>query len=566
MFLSPENFIFHPDTITLVLDNDSASAAILENIPDSLRSKPLLGGYVIAYTDFTEINKLMPLIERSTGNVFPTVVGLMDVAAMDEAGIIQMHNQPYLNLTGRGVLLGFVDTGIDYTQSAFLDENGNTRIRYIWDQTIRGNPPEGFLFGSEFTGEEINHALSTDNPLNVVPHNDTVGHGTFLASVACGRRSGEYIGAAPDSEIVVVKLKRAQPFDYSRYLVPVTQENAFSAADVMLGVQYILDKAAKLRQPVAICISIGSNMHGHDGYSNLELYLAKVSSSIGTVICAAAGNEQQAGHHTNGIIQSVRDTKDIAFRASNKYEDINVSIWNNVSDRLSVSMRSPSGEQILRMPARAGVNYTHKLILERASVTVEYRFPVGNTGSQLTRIKILSATPGIWIITVYGDYILDGTYHAWLPITGFIEPETVFLNPSPEYTVVVPAYSSGVITCGAYNSINNSMSTTSSWGPSRIQAMQPDLVAPGVDVGGLFPSGYGRMSGTSVAAAITAGASALLLQWGIVEYNDPSLNTYSVRARLIAGCERNINMVYPNNRWGYGRLNLYNTFRNLRTL
>jgi len=210
------------------------------------------------------------------------------------------------------------------------------------------------------------------------------------------------------------------------------------------------------------------------------------------------------------------------------------------------------------------MRYTQNLVLERASVIVEYVFPIEKTGEQLTRIKILSATPGIWTISVYGDLILNGNFHAWLPLTGFIDPQTVFLRPTPNYTIILPATSSGVITCGAYNSFDNSLSPTSSWGPSRLPALLPDLSAPGVNVGGIFPAGYGAMSGTSVAAAITAGASALMLQWGIVEGNDPSMDSYRVRADLIAGCERDPFVSYPNEQWGYGKLNLYNTFRSLR--
>jgi hypothetical protein len=94
----------------------------------------------------------------------------------------------------------------------------------------------------------------------------------------------------------------------------------------------------------------------------------------------------------------------------------------------------------------------------------------------------------------------------------------------------------------------------------------PCLTAPGVNVGGIFPGGQGTMTGTSVAAAITTGACALMLQWGIVQGNDVSLSSYQIRAFLLRGCERDINIVYPNNQWGYGRLNLINTFTMMREL
>jgi subtilisin family serine protease len=94
--------------------------------------------------------------------------------------------------------------------------------------------------------------------------------------------------------------------------------------------------------------------------------------------------------------------------------------------------------------------------------------------------------------------------------------------------------------------------------------LKPDFTAPGVDVGGVYPTGYGKMSGTSVAAAITAGAGALLLQWGIVNQNDISMSTYHIRAYLIRGCSRSETIVYPNQQWGYGSLNLLQTFSRMR--
>ena len=188
------------------------------------------------------------------------------------------------------------------------------------------------------------------------------------------------------------------------------------------------------------------------------------------------------------------------------------------------------------------------------------------SGGQLTVVRLLNATPGIWTIIVTGDIILDGTYHAWLPLTGFVSPTVEFLTPTPYYTIVVPATAIGLIAVGAYNGANNSLYVRSSWGPTRLPFMSPDLVAPGVNVIGLYPSGYGPMDGTSVSAAITAGAAALLLQWGIVEGNDVAMSTYQIRAYMIRGCSRSDTITYPNAQWGYGRLNLISSFNLMREL
>lgn len=559
-----EDFIYHPDTVSLILKNEIVTESFLVQHPYVRLGKILSGGYVIIYLNRNDIERVAPDIINYPTNIYPIALTLLGRASLEAAGIIQVHNQPFLDLRGSGALLGFVDTGIDYTQEAFRHADGTSKVRYIWDQTIKGSPPLGYHFGSEYSREKINEALTEENPIEAVPHRDTVGHGTFLASVAGSREIEEYIGAAPDADIIVVKLKQASPFIYERYLVPGWQENAFSSDDIMLGIQYIIEKSLELKRPAAICIALGTNLGGHNGFNTLEDYITRVAGITGIAVCAAAGDESQAGHHTQGEFSLQGESHNIELRVGGNMPDVYISLWNYAVDRLSVAIISPTGEQIGRIPARPGIVYQNKLILEQSEVIVEYLFPVQRVGEQLTKIKILSATPGIWTITVYGDIILDGTYHAWLPITGLTDPEVRFLAPTPSFTIVSPASTLGIITCGAYDDRNNSLLPTSSWGPTRLPAISPDLVAPGANVSGFYPTGYGTMSGTSVAAAITTGASALLLQWGIMEKNDISLDSFRIRSNLIAGCLRDPNQNYPNNQWGYGRLNLFNSFRSLR--
>ena len=193
-----------------------------------------------------------------------------------------------------------------------------------------------------------------------------------MASLAGSREPGEYIGAAPDAEIIAVKLKGARAFDRAYFLVPPDQENAFSSDDFMMGIQYIVDKATELRRPVAICVSLGTNAGGHDGLLPLGGYMSRISSTIGVTVCAGAGNEGQAGHHTHGKLTKAGETQDIELRVGDKLEDIYLAIWNTASDRISVSITSPTGEQVARMPARSGNSYTN---IERGYITRRYTWP-----------------------------------------------------------------------------------------------------------------------------------------------------------------------------------------------
>jgi hypothetical protein len=241
-------------------------------------------------------------------------------------------------------------------------------------------------------------------------------------------------------------------------------------------------------------------------------------------------------------------------------------ITNNICDRISVSLRSPTGEVINRVPAISGYTLTTRLILENASVSISYYFPLEGSGDQITIVRLLDATPGVWTITVYGDIIINGNINAWLPITGFVSPTVEFLSSDPYNTITSPANGFGAIRCGAYNSLRSSLYPRSSWGPTRLSPDAPDLVAPGFQVGGYYPTGYGTMDGTSAATAITAGACALMLQWGIVEGNDLGFCTPVIRAFLIRGCNRTDLIEYPNPQWGYGALNLLQTFSYMRQL
>jgi len=561
-----EDFIVLPDTIPLLIRNGSLGSEVFRRAHNIREGTSLDGNYSVDYVNRDEAAGIAAEISSDELGVFPIVLGLLDRQNLEAAGIMRVQRHPYLDLRGRGTLIGFVDTGIDYTKDAFQYEDGTSKIKYIWDQTIRGSAPNGFYFGTEYPEEQLNSALKSENPRAVVPHRDTVGHGTFLASVAAGRENGEYIGAAPDAEIIAVKLKRAGQFHYEQFLVPEWQENAYTSSDFMLGVHYIINKADELGRPVVICVAVGSNFGGHSGHDPLEEYLTRISGINGVAVVCAAGNESQARHHTDDTLSSSGESQDVELSVGEQPGNIYLSLWNKAPDRIAVSITSPTGEIIPKIPVRPGASYSANLVLERSRVTVEYHLPLRASGDQLTRIKIFRPTPGIWTITVHGEIVLDGEYHFWLPLTGFIDPDTVFLTPTPNYTIVVPAAATGVITCGAYDSRNNSLYSDSSWGPTRRPMVAPHLVAPGVNVGGVFPTGYGQMNGTSVSAAITAGACALMMQWGIVDENETALTTERIKAYLIRGCIREIFTEYPNPQWGYGRLDLYNTLNIIRPL
>ncbi len=563
--MTEQEFIYHPDTVDFFVRKSPYVDRYIGEHPELLVRQTLLGQYLLVYTHRDNMRRIIQDFGSGFISSASVILGITDRAELEDSGIIAIQNQPYLNLSGRGVLLGFVDTGIDYTKDVFLYEDGTSKIQYLYDQTEQTTPPEGFTIGKEYTNAQINAALQAENPYEIVPQRDTAGHGTFLASVAAGRKTVDFIGAAPDAELVVVKLRRARPYYLAQLMVPPEQEEAYESSAVMVGVEYILTKARELGRPVVICLGVGSNYGGHDGYSLFEDYLRSVAQLRGVCLVTSAGNESQAQHHARGRLNVKDEQQNLELRVGEDGDlGIVISLFNSAADRFSVSIRSPTGELVRRIPAKNGLHIEQELVLEPSMVEVEYFFPLEETGAQITIIRIFQPTPGIWTVTVHGDIVLSGIYHAWLPMTGFSAPSVQFLNPNPYYTVVVPATMRGSVICGAYDSRTETLSPTSSWGPTRVEKQAPDLVAPGVDVGGVYPMGRGSMSGTSPAAAITAGAAALLMQWGVVDGNEPSMSTYQVRALLIRGCDRSADIVYPNEKWGYGSLNLLQAFNLMR--
>jgi len=373
--MSLEEFAKQPYVIKLNGKDCVIFADTVKDIPYIKLGRIVRGGYVAVYVDSRRLKDLLAALGTATFELYPEVLAPLGRTSLEASNIMRVQEQPHLDLRGSGTLIGIIDTGIDYTKDAFLHEDGTSKIRYIWDQTVEGNSPDDFLYGSEYTNEQINQALQSDTPFDIVPSIDTAGHGTFLASVAASKQKSDYIGAAPDADLIVVKLKRIEKFFNNFFCIPESQENAFSSADIMLAIEYMIDRANELKMPLAICIGLGSNMSGHDGFSVLGEYISVISQLNGICICTAAGNEVNAGHHASGILAKTNSTQTIQIQVPENANSFMMQIYANSPDRMSVSLKSPLGETIPRAAAISGSITETNLILERARVSVRYFFP-----------------------------------------------------------------------------------------------------------------------------------------------------------------------------------------------
>lgn len=549
-------FVKLPTTVDFQVINTDRFRKFAQERPYIRLGTEFENNYIVGYINKVYVTQLLAEMGNDYLFFLPRIMSPTDNQSNDVTGITRVLNQPFLNLSGRGVIIGIVDTGIDYRKNAFKFEDGTTKIISIWDQTVQGKRDDNLYFGSTYDSNDINQANRSETPYNIVPSIDEDGHGTFLASVAASNEQGEYIGAAPKANLIIVKLRRANQFLIDRYLVSNDNPNLYESTDYMLGIKYIVDQSEKLDMPLVMCIGMGTNGGAHDGSTLIEEYIDFESQRIGYAFITAVGNEANAKHHTQGKIKGTKFTDKISIKVGEQGASFTVIIHGPGYDKISAGVVSPAGEAVPRVSFSSGLEYNNKLVLENTNITI--RYIRDNNNNIIVAFK--NATEGIWDIVLYGDLIISGEYWAWLPITGQVSPTIEFLRPTPEYTAVIPSTALRAIKCGAYNSKDQSLLVSSSWGPTRLFRVAPDFVAPGVDVNGIYPYGYGTMTGTSVAAAVVSGLAALLFEWGVVKGNRPTMDSDLIRSFLISGCVREENLSYPNEKWGFGKVNLYETF------
>lgn len=488
----------------------------------------------------------------------PKILTLSAREDINRSCITNVQSSNVFGLSGEGVLIAILDSGINYTHPDFINEDGTSRILYMWDQTVPGNPPEGFAEGSEYTNFQINDALQNDSPYQIVPEFDSIGHGTAVTGIAAGNgrsSNGQNIGVAPKASLIIVKLG----------------ENGYPSfaltTQLMRAIKYVTDKAKLLNMPLAINISYGTNDGPHNGQSIFETYIDDMAELWKTSIIVAAGNEGGAGHHYEGMISS-GNTQNIKFFYSGKYSSFYITMWKNFADDLTVELILPNGESTGEVVVY-DLSGTYKI--EDVSISINYGQPKFYTTFQEIFFQIDNNSPlpltGIFTIKIRAGEIIDGIYNIYLPTVEEVSYETAFTFPNENSTITIPATAQNVISVGGYDSLRDSVANFSGRGDTiNIVYSKPDIVAPAVNILSASNSGgYSTFSGTSMAAPFVTGSAALMMEWGIIQNNDPFLYGERIKAYLKSGARRISGISFPDNRWGYGALCLLNTMSQLKT-
>ncbi len=571
-----KNRIISNDYADLIVDFD-LEENMLENTAGDFCFYQIEDNLRIFYANREEL----PDLSLSDYRYFylPTCYGLMQTGgggipgdfntrALEEMGILRVQREP-LGLTGLGCVFVCIDSGIDYTSAAFRRADGSSRILAIWDQEEQsGTPPEGFGYGSEYTNGMINIALQSDNPLGFVPTTDISGrHGSALASIAAGSSIDEgttFLGAAPDADIVVVKLKQAKQYLKEYYMIP-EETPCYQETDILTALKYAVGFARTFERPVCICMGLGTSYGDHAGNSFVERYINRLSALRNVAVVTPAGNEGNERHHYRAFWSG--EEGDVVKNAEIRVEEGNqgflAEIWGSVPSFFDISLRSPGGEVINNLSFRLNTTRVYDFVYTDTIVTVDTLLVEQVSGQQLVVMRFENPTPGIWTIGIrLAEERIPAACDIWLPIKQFLSTDAYFLEPTPYITLTMPGSSMLAMCVSAYNTETGGFYQESGRGYSRGGSIKPDFSAPGVNVS----STIGAISGTGASAALVAGAVLQFMQWAVTEGNAPLVNGVEIKNYFIRGTRRDEGLNWPNREEGYGKVDIYNTFEQLRRI
>lgn len=514
----------------------------LDRLTGGIRVEPLIAGYAIvtipenligAFSRMEEIE----FIEKPK-KLYPQVT----------AGLGASCFYPLLQpvsgkaLSGQGVYMAILDSGIDYTDPMFRYADGTTKIAWLWDQGKRADaekgekPPQGFFTGVEYSRKMLNANLQKNSERLTT---DVTGHGTNVAKIA--------VQGAPESELIVVKL------DTARGTYP-------STVSLLRAFTYVAKKAQAENMPVAINLSYGNTYGAHDGSSLLERFIDNITEVGRNVICIGAGNEGASAGHFAGKL-SENEIQRISFAMGTYERSFSLQLWKWYADRMDISILSPAGEQYLIRNQNAG-GEAQQAVMEQTKLLIFSGRPQPYRKREEVYIDFIPAetylNTGIWTIEITPRRIVNGELRLYMPSAVVRSENTRFLLPSPAQTLTIPSTAQKVITVGAYNAYVRSYAAFSGRGDAGsdwTENSKPDLAAPGVNIRIGEGEGGAVVSGTSYATPFVTAAAALLMEYGIVQGNDPFLYGEKVKAYLHAGARQLPGYdIWPNDQVGWGAL------------
>ncbi len=520
---------------------------------------------------FVEVGYENLIVSLSNVNIIepPNDFILTQLSPLETSNIVHISEDNPIDLTGTGVIVGTIDTGIDYLNPEFTREDDTSRILSIWDQTdATGLAPSGIGYGSVYSQEQINEAIalskSGGNPYSIVPQIDTNGHGTKCAGIIGARGYGDIKGAAPNCDFISVKLRPIKEIEDT--VAPSTPSTpVYHNTDIATAMVYLLRQRSIYLRPMVIFLPVSSNLGAHDGTNALEELIDYYSFSATVTFALGTGNQGGSETHASGYIANTGETQSVEFSVDPDQGDLNIAIWCAYPDKMSLGLTSPSGQVIPRIPVKIGQSANLSFLYENTTTRIVYYLPEIVSGNQLIFLTFSNIAPGVWNISLYGDYIVNGLFNVWIDQRPLSKPGTALLNPDNFTTLTIPSTSNLAVTTAFYNQNTNTIGSNSGVGFTSNNKIKPEITCGGINV---LTTGLNNttatISGSSAATAVLAGAIALFYQWSITEGNIPILSSESIKTFLIRGTRKRPNEVYPNEFWGYGILDMRGVFDAIR--
>ena len=531
----------------------------LKNLNIDYKLEKLSDNFAVLYILLSEIEMVGSIASILSAQRIESIIRLAPLSQISlgtSGGVVGneiiganfFKQNPNINVTGKGVIIAIADSGIDYLHPDFIYPDGTSKILYLWDQTKDGNPPKGYYIGTEYTNEDINRAIrERDDSLSV----DEEGSGTMLSGICAGlgNLNSDYQGVANEASLIVIKLKK--------------YNGNYINSSLFIASEYATAKALELNMPLVFNISQGSN-------ESVAITTLTLRNTLfferGICAVSGVGNEGNTQTHTSGVIEFNGSEEYIELELSEDESYVEVQIWIDRPDKVNCEIISPTGETSKLLQASAYTLLRGVYDFEQTEYLMVTSYPTTFSGQQQITINLTNVKKGIWKIKLIGIDINSGIYNAYLSNRVFLKPGTKFRESTPEKTINYPATYEDIISVGAYDTINNTIWPTSSRGPTIDYIQAPELVAPGVNIIAPYPGEkYARISGTAPAAAYVAGSIALFLQYVLVENRYPKKAfTQNIATYLKAGAMRSDNISYPNSTYGYGLLNIRNSFDQLK--
>lgn len=561
------NLYYDPDSYTYLIEYRGDFKGQIEKINYACGAKitEVLGIVSVKERDLERLRRDVPSIIYFD---FRPIQVLQDVSPSSVDNINNIKINPYLNLTGKGVIVGIIDTGIDYLNEEFILEDGTSRIINIWDQSLRREDitKRDIYIGRIYSNEQINQAINAfknkQDPYEIVPSRDDIGHGTKVAGIIGARGyNSQFKGIANDCKYVIVKLMENENFNKQLRENGVLHVPVYNNTELATALEYLRKKFRELRKPMVIYIGVGGTEGSHDGTNLISRYLSVIGGTRGICLVGGVGNEGASQGHASGNIKTVGESKTIEISIPKAIKYLPIKVWIQMPNRAAINVISPTGESSKVINSYLNRRESYHFVFTNTEMDIRYYTPEHFTGHELIEIIFKNIKPGIWKIILIGQYITNGKYDIWLQPHNTLPENTVFLEPDPYTTLTIPSTAPNVVTVSYYGN-NNTLIAESGKGFNNVyNDINPDISTLGVNILTTKPlGGMTTMSGSSAANAIVVGVCALLLEWGIVKGNDTTMYSKKIRSYLVYGANRNQIYIYPSRELGYGELDLLGTF------